>query len=391
MRLILCAAALAAVPAVVAAAQRGVPEGQNVVVTGTRLQDYRDRLAACLARNCPPDEDIDATTALAEALFVAGEYREARAALRRSIGRNHDEAARYPEPVSDLYRANARVARHLGMDRDAQLSTRRILRSLQAGLSVEDHRHFTARLEMAQSMLAFGQYGPARRQLEELAEQARRAGRPDIAATAELRALWVGYVEDPRGGAQRRLAALAQSSDTYRSIGARMLMVRIYNERGERARANALMAELGRGSRRRQLLYNPPFELLVRNPLSNADDVQQGGSLHDSTLARRPGNMEDEWIDLGFWIQPDGSVTGLEVIRGDGARDWAEPLLESIRGRRYSRAAGNEPSYRVERYSYTSGYETRGGTHIMQRSPRARIEYFDLTEDSAPAGNAPTG
>lgn len=382
MRPILCAAALAACPAEGPAQPAGEP-GQNVVVTGTRLQDYRDRLAACLARNCPPDEDIDATTALAEALFVDGEYREARTALRRSIGRNHDEAARYPEPVSDLYRANARVARHLGLDRDAQLSTGRILRSLQAGLPVEDHRHFTARLEMAQSLFAFGQYGPARRELEALAERARQAGRPDVAATAELRALWISYVENPRGSAQRQLAALSRSSDPYRSIGARMLLVRIYNERGERARANALMAELGRGSRRRQLLHNPPFALAIQEPATNSLAPQTVGSLQDSTLARRPGHMEDQWVDLGFWIQPDGSVTGLEVIRSEGALDWSEPLLESIRGRRYSQAADNDPAYRVERYSYTSGYESRGGTHIMQRSPRARIEYFDLTNGAA--------
>lgn len=381
---------LAALPASGAVGQRE-PDGQNVIVTAPRIQEFRDRLAACLARNCPPDEDIDATTALAEALFIAGDYRQARTALRRSIGRNHAESARYPEPVSDLYRANARVARHLGMDQDAQSSTRRILRALQAGLPVEDHRHFTARLEIAQSLIAFGQYGEARRQLEALAERAHQAGREDVAALAELRALWVSYIVAPRGGAQRQLVALSRSTDSIRSVGAKMILVRIYSERGQRALANALMAELGRGSGRRQLLYNPPFQLLVRDPSAHENGLPQNPMLTDTTLARRPGNMEDQWIDVGFWIQPDGSVNGLEVIRGDGARDWAEPLLESIRGRRYSQAAGNDPIYRVERYSYTSGFESRGGTHIMQRSPRARVEYLDLTERPASAGNAPTG
>jgi hypothetical protein len=49
------------------------PDNQTIVVIGNRIQMYRDRLAACLARNCPPDEDIDATTALAEALFLTGQ------------------------------------------------------------------------------------------------------------------------------------------------------------------------------------------------------------------------------------------------------------------------------------------------------------------------------
>lgn len=370
---------LAALPAAAMAQPREAPpQGQDVVVTGTRIQDYRDRLAACLARNCPPDEDIDATTALAEALFVAGEYRDARSALRASIGRNRDEAVRYPEPVSDLYRANARVARHLGLDQDAQTSTREILRALRAGLPEEDHRHFTARLEIVQSLIAFGQYDQARRALAELAQRARAAGRDDVVASAELRGLWLSYLQAPGGSAQRELAALSRSADPRRSIGARILLVRIYGERGQRARADALIAELGRSSQRRQLLFNPPFELGTQDLAPTPDDVLRLGRTMDTSMGRNPGNMEDKWIDVAFWIQPDGSVTGLEVVRGDGARSWADPLLESIRRRRYSQAAGTEATYRVERYTYTSGMEMRAGSHIMQRSPRARVEYFDL-------------
>src|SRR5690349_6634013 len=124
---------------------------QNVLVIGDR-EAYRRRLAECLARRCPPNEDIDATTALAEVLFDEGEYREARSVLRASIGRNRDEAARYPEPVSDLYRATARVTRQLGFDQEAQRYTWQILSALRAGLPVEDHRHFTARLEIVESL-----------------------------------------------------------------------------------------------------------------------------------------------------------------------------------------------------------------------------------------------
>ena len=157
--------------------------GQHVVVVGDR-DAYRRRLAECLARRCPPNEDIDATTALAEVLFDEGEYREARTVLRASIGRNRDEAARYPEPVSDLYRATARVTRQLGFDQEAQRSTWQILSALRAGLPVEDHRHFTARLEIVESLTAFGEYQQAQRELRELARagpcrRARRDRRDD--------------------------------------------------------------------------------------------------------------------------------------------------------------------------------------------------------------------
>jgi hypothetical protein len=381
---------LAALPAPAMAQQREAqPEGQEIVVTGARIQDYRDRLAACLARHCPPNEDIDATTALAEMLFMAGDYRQARTTLRASLGRNRDEARNYPEPVSDLYRANARVARHLGLDRDAQFSTRDILRALQAGLPVEDHRHFSARLEIAQSLIAFNQYRAAQRELRRLAELARAAGRADVAAVAELRSLWVDYIQVPQGSAVRDLTALSRRTgpeNRISAIGAKMLLIRIYGERGDAGRVDALLAELRQtNTPRRQLLFAPLYRLAV-----SEDDGQTEGGLPlagrsmDTTLARRAGNFDDMWIDVAFWVQPDGRVNDLQIVRKRGNPDWADPLLQSIRGRRYAAIPGTEPTYRLERYTYTSGYEMRGGTHIAQRSPRARVEYFDLT-DGEPA------
>jgi len=156
---------------------------QTVVVVGDRLADLRRRLAACLARRCPTNEDIDATTALAELLFDTGDYRGARSALLGSIGRNRRHAEQYPEPVSELYRANAMVARHLGFDADARFSTWEILHSLQRGIPVEDARHFTARLEVIESLIAFGEYVQARDQLRAL----RAARAPPDATTSSRR------------------------------------------------------------------------------------------------------------------------------------------------------------------------------------------------------------
>jgi hypothetical protein len=379
---ILFAAAAAATP--VQAPAPPAAEPGTIVVTGRRVPDYRAALAACLARNCPPNEDIDATMALAEALFMTGQYRDARTTIRASLGRNHDEARNYPEPVSDLYRANARVARHLGFDTDAQISTSNILRALRTGLPVEDYRHFSARLEIAQSLVAFRQYRTARRALAELAERARAAGRADVAAIAGLRSLWVEYIEFPNGSAIRDLTALTRLTgpdQRISAIGARMLLVRIYGERGETARVDALLAELRQTNpQRRQLLFAPLYQLAVNE---DGDATLGGlpaeGRSMDSTLARRAGNFDDMWIDVAFWVQPDGRVNDLQIVRKRGNPDWADPLLRSIRGRRYAAIPGNEPTYRLERYTYTSGYELRTGSHIVQRSPRARVEYFDLT------------
>lgn len=160
------------------------------------------------------------------------------------------------------------------------------------------------------------------------------------------------------------------------AIGARMLLVRIHHERGETERANALIAELGRLGGRRRLLHNPPFQLAVQEVV--IPPFSSGQAMLRTVSNRMADNVEDQWIEVGFWVQPGGGVDDLQIVRRSAGRGgWEAPLLDSIRGRIYS--TGNEATYRLERYTYTSGYETRTGSRIAQRSPLARIEYFDLT------------
>src|SRR4051812_17699393 len=87
---------------------------QTIVVTGRSLQDTERALRECLARKCPPNEDIAASLAHAENLFVAGKYGDARRVTLAAVGRNHRYRKTYPIDVSGLYRANARIAAHLG-------------------------------------------------------------------------------------------------------------------------------------------------------------------------------------------------------------------------------------------------------------------------------------
>ncbi len=383
-----------------------------IVVTGIRVDGYRERLARCLARNCPVNEDVDATMALAEALFLNGDFESARRAVRASLGRNRHQAAAFPEPVSDLFRVNALLSRQLGFDRVAIQSTHGILNSLQAGLPREDHRHFTARFEVAEMQMAMGRTQGARRGLAELARVARAAGREDVAALAELRGLWFEYSAYPYGETRRRLAGMAQSTDpgqAVRTTGARILLSRIYRLEGDEARANAMLAEIGQGmSGRRRLLHAPSYTLqrqevaqgfeltaspfITSNPRSNTNNRFTGGgpSLNAGTgLARLPENVRGMWIDIGFWVMPDGRISGLEILRQGADPGWADPLLDSVRGRRYS--AAEEASYRLERYIYTARLETASGTRGLQRSPRVRAEYFDLTEPNPAPPPTPDG
>jgi hypothetical protein len=359
-------------------------EGQNVVVTGVRIQDFRDRLAACLARNCPPNEDADATLALAEALFLNGDYAEGRSFVRASIGRNRNRARDYPEPVSDLYRANARLARNIGYDREARTSTFEILNALQAGIPQEDHRHFTARFEIAEMQMSSGNYTGARRELNRLIGHARAAGREDVAVLAELRGAWYELIAAPASDARGQLIRWSRDSspaNRMRAVGSRILLARVYRNEGDTARSDALLAELGsvaRAGAHRRLIHAPRYALYQQDVNRGVIDMDRDEIYRFSNVRNRiTENYEDKWIDVGFWINPDGRVSGLELLRSGANPDWAEPLLRSIRGRIYNE--GQEQTFRLERYTLTAGFESTTGTHIQRRSPNARVEYLDLT------------
>ncbi|HEV2817366.1 MAG TPA: hypothetical protein VGW40_09135 [Allosphingosinicella sp.] len=382
-----------AAPALAQAPGPAADDQPTIVVTGQRLQDYRDALARCLARHCPPNEDADATLALAEALFLNGAYHEGRDAVQASLRRNQDQARGYPEPVSDLYRAHARLSRHLGQDTDARRSSYGILSALQEGIPREDYRHFTARLELSENLMMAGNYNSARRALVELAQVARRAGREDVATIAELRMLWFDNIAHPQGDARQRLILMARDTapaQRMRATGAKLLLARIYRTEGHAAQADALLAEIGRsaaGGARRRLITSPPYTLQVGDPNDVADTM--GESLNAANvLSRMSDNFEDKWIDVGFWVLPNGHVSGLEIVRERNNNGWARPLIDSIRGRVYSE--GPEPTYRLERYTYTAPYERVTGTNIPRRSRRARVEYLDLTQNEPPPMPPPT-
>ena len=136
-----------------ASASAPTSQPQNsIIVTGRAIQDKQAALAACLARSCPTNEDIDASLALAETQLVAGKYREARVTLLAALGRNKKEAMDYPIPVSDLYRANGRVAAHLGIDDDYYRSTWGIYNTLKKGLPSAKDQQYSAMMEVAEMM-----------------------------------------------------------------------------------------------------------------------------------------------------------------------------------------------------------------------------------------------
>ena len=83
----------------------------DIVVVGRRAESD---LAACLARECPPTEEVEASLQASVEQFADGRYDDARRTLQQAIRRNRDHGPELPGPVSSLYATLATVAEHLG-------------------------------------------------------------------------------------------------------------------------------------------------------------------------------------------------------------------------------------------------------------------------------------
>jgi hypothetical protein len=372
---------------------------QTIIVTGRSLQDTERALRECLARKCPPNEDIDASLAHAENLFVAGKYLDARRTTLAAIGRNHRFRKTYPIDVSDLYRANARISAHLGEGRDFEFSTTEMHRTLGDAFPKTDWRVIDADLEWADMYAAFGRVKRSREVFREAERQAEAAGRPDLAGIARVRQAWLFEAEGDTWLARQALEKLAADRSPtghLQRIAALVLLARLDRKEGKLDSSAALIEELRAAHTREPLLlFAPKIDLFPRmpegdgadgNPVSGAESTATLAHFTASPLTMMPTDtFEDRWADIGFWITPEGKVRDVEILRILGSANWTKQLLTAIGGRVYSPTDDPGGSYHVERYSYTSRYVDMTGSRMRQRSPNARIEYVDLTPEQAAA------
>lgn len=398
------------------------PQPKTIVVVGERIDDASARLKACLARQCKPDEDIDATLALAETQLLAGKYREARTTLLASLRRNKEFGDVYPVPVSDLYRANGKVAASLGFDQDYYRSTFGIYSTLKHGLPSNDSRKYMAMIEVAEMMYRTRGHTRARYYYDRVADQARRDGRDDIAAIAELRSA----IRHLPPGSEMQMAVIKRvagmQGDKMRApvLEAKLALARMAYQKGDEAAAQTIVNELSQLNIRRPILiYQPSYAMVAREvdsgsefnfplerPLARGSDGSssvavpigkdgvegRGASVTNtlqlmqwSTLNRMPGNFDDMWADIAFRITSEGKVQDLKITRSKGDLYWTKPLLLAMAGRRYTPGKPHEPSsVRMERYTYTSGYEVQTGGRGAVHSPKARVEMIDLSDISSP-------
>lgn len=381
----------------------GPAQAQDIVVTGKSLKQTEADLKACLERKCPPDEDIRATLAHAENLFVAGDYKRSRATLKDSIGRNKKHGEAFPVPVSDLLRANGRIAEQMGEAKDFQLSVLDMRDTLKKGFGENDFRTLVAQIEVGDSRAKLGFPREAERIYEQVEERALAAGQPRVASFARLRQalLWRGvYDASPNSYNLRQLnkrldelieRPLPESSDFV--LAAEVIRAKTDRKSGSDASTEALIrrfAERG-GATRPILLYAEPLTR-IDNSKTTVDGEAPMNTLNRLTALQ----ARNQWADIGFWIGADGRVSEVDVLRTDGDKAWLKPVIANIQKRIYAPLKKDEGSapgfYMIERYTLTARFESGNtGTNLRRREPTPRIERVDLTPENheAPRSKAP--
>lgn len=389
--------------AAVALAALGAPAmAQDIVVTGRSLKDTEAALNACLARNCPPDEDMAATLAHAENLFVAGDYDTARRTLRASLGRNRRHAKAYPVQVSDVLRANSRVAEHVGEAKDYQLSTLGMRDTLRAAYGDDDFRVLVAQIEVGDSRSKLGHPDEAERIYRDVEKRALAARQFRVASFARLRLALLARVrfdDEPSAYNRKQMDGYLDQliSNPLPEGGEFVMAAKVLRARQDRSSGSvqstdALVAEIAAqgGVNRPVLLYAEPVERI--DPTAG---MQAGEGNNRPAWTQWSSNRQGQWIDVGFWVGVDGHVSDVEVLRSSGSVDWAKPVLSSVSRRIYAplRKDGDTGPgfYMVERYTLTARVaQDVTGTHLRTRESRPRIEMIDLTSTvpPPPAGGA---
>ncbi len=365
---------------------------REIVVTARSLKDTGDALKKCLEQKCPPDQDIKATLAHAENLFVDGDYKTARATLISSLGRNRKHRGKYAEEVSNLLRANGNIAEHLGEANSYRLSILDMRDTLKSAFPKDDIRVLGAEIEVADSRQRLGYMEEARDKYSAIAAQALAMGKPKVAAIARLRRVSSFIQEAQKAKTNFAIKEAEKEIDAFMTappkgaedftIVAEILRTRLDRKSGNKGSTDNLIKRyvaMGFGAERPMLIS--------ANPIENNGDIKATRMAAGGSDLNRVNTavVEDRWVDLGFWINSEGRVEDVEVLRSEGSTDWVAPVLKSLKSRIYTPAKAKNDTdpgfYAVERYSLTADWVyDNTGTRIRQRSAVPKIQRMDLSE-----------
>lgn len=375
-----------ALQAVVAAAP---PASRDVVVVGRRLDNAAARLKACIARGCPPDEEMLAALKLADAQFLAGDYRTARGTVIDSRGRNARFVKEYPVMVAELQRANGKLSSLLGEREDARAAAIGAVTALRTGLPDGDPRVLMTRLELGDAFAKEGWLDAAISNYGDVARAARRAGLQVEEQQALLRTavLYTAIAtgQDRFDGSARRAIAALETGDKptlapFRRA-ASFLRAQLDMRSGKPEAIEAGLRRLeGLQLSEPVLIYTPLIQLGMAGATTPGATAEVGG-------ATPRYDTRGQWIDVSYLIRADGSVGDVQIIRVGGRKDpsWASLVTEAVAHRRYAPVTPPDQLpgiLRVERYSLVSDMGAVTGSRLRTGAGAAHLEVVDLTSQA---------
>jgi hypothetical protein len=357
------------------------PPQAEVVITGNRMRDALDK---CLARNCPPEEEVDAAMNAGAESFAAGRYEEAKHTLRRAISRNRRYASRMPGRVSDLYATYADVTEHEGDKSAFMQATRESVYVLRRELGEGHPAAVGVSARIGDMWVKLNNAGAADGAWRGAAEDAARAGRNDIAGALTFRRAWFALSTGNFAEA-RKLADQVErghGGDPMFAPFLRVLKARIAIGDAQDEGTDALVAALrSTGTADPVLVSAPPYPVLdteLGSGMSGTGGVDLAAAQATQLLAR----SDIRWADIGFWVRPDGRTAEAQILRPARNSQWAKPLLKQIADRRYAlpnAGPGGIGVYRVERFTLRADYGVETGSRIRKRTGATKLHVIDLT------------
>lgn len=346
----------------------------EVIVIGRRAEQD---LAACLARNCPPSEDIELSLQASVDQFADGRYDDARRNLQRAIRRNRDHAAALPGPVSSLYATLATVAQHEGDSRLWLSSARNNVQVLRSHLGDTHSATLLQELAFGDNLVRLLVPDSADATYKAVQRRAVQGGDSDLAAGAAFRRAWLALMLK-RDRAAERLAdeavALSGADNRLMSEMREILRARIAIRNGDDGAIDTLAAQLRQSAvEEPRLLFEPPSDPISDRLLSSV----QENPWSDARV---------RIADVGYWIRPDGRTAEAEMLRDSGMGQWATVILRQLSGRRYiplDLEPGHPGVYRIDRFTVRGTIDKPTGSRIARRTGDLTLHVVDLTETDA--------
>ncbi|RZM33572.1 MAG: hypothetical protein EOP67_21660 [Sphingomonas sp.] len=358
----------------------------DIVVSGKRLADaYK----ACVDQTCPPLRDAQVSIAYAEQQFRHGAYPQARKTLAAAVARNKQNAATDPKPVAALYEAYATVSLHDGEMNAFKRAVGGQVRTLRENLPHDDPAVTGAAFATGDMWLALHDGRTAEISYRAVERQALADGNATLAMLATLRRAELANARrDPAGAA--RLVAEAEArpgaADPALRSAVQVVRLRLAAQRADDGEVDRLVSEIGLAtSSHPVLIWAPPYEPTAQ---AAARDAAAKFDLVNPVPARSSDSDPVHWVDIGFWIKPDGKTDGAEILRGSRSTGWAGYIIKQVSERRYTAtpdAGIVRGTYRVERFSLRGTYQIPTGSLISRRAGPSELEVLDLTRPDATA------